>query len=269
MDDTFDVAIPATKENTAVLEKRKKKDAAGPAKVTVEFTGHDLGQPALPAGTKVDYFNTVTETVRKKHLADEPIHKSDKRGILIVAMALLIVVSLAGIGIYQATRTPSAEELFTQIELSSDRPNRVLAQIDLFLTSYPDEPRSVEVAELKRVGEAIELYNSLCNTLTVRGNLVGENRLTEIEKQFLNIVDLADSDPAQADAKMAAFVTVHDNTDGLDPRDQKCVDAAKSYKIKIENDARAKVLFNLKQIRAAMKKAGENTDREAQFLFTN
>jgi hypothetical protein len=76
-------------------------------------------------------------------------------------------------------------------------------------------------------------------------------------------VDLAESDPALADAKMSAFVTVHDNTEGLDPRDQKCVDAAKSYKIKLENDARNKVLFNLKQIRAAMNKASQNTDPES------
>ncbi len=263
LDDTFDVANPHTKENTSVLEKRKKPKVSAAAKATVEFTDHDVDQNSSPTGAKVDYFNTVTDHVRKKQLVDEPVHKTDKRGILIVTLALIVVFSLAGIGIYQAYKPRSAEELYAEIELGSDQPNMVLTEINDFLKNYPDEPRATQIAELKRVGEAIDLYNSLSSTLVLRSGLAGENRLTEIEKQFLGIVDLAESEPALADAKMSAFVTVHDHTDGLDPRDQKCVEAAKSYKIKLENDARIKVLFNLKQIRAAMNKASQNTEPES------
>ena len=75
-------------------------------------------------------------------------------------------------------------------------------------------------------------------------------------------MDLADEDPAMATAKMSAFVTVHDSTK-LSPGDQKCVNAAKSYKIKIENDAKSKILFNLQQIRSAMKNAAQTTDPDS------
>lgn len=263
MGDTFDISVPQTRENTEVLKKKKSTNIAESAKATVEFTRHGDGENMLPAGTKVDYFNTVTDHVRKKHLEQEPAHKTDKRGVLIVAAAFVFVIALAWFGIYQSNRPPSAEALYTEIESNLDRPDRVLSEISLFLEHYPDEPRSPQVEELQRIGEAIYLYNSLCNTLTVRSQLAGESRMTAIENQFLQIVELAESDPGQANAKMRAFITVHDNTDGLDPRDQKCIDAAKSYRIKLENDARTKVLFDLKQIRAAMKKASQYTDRQS------
>lgn len=263
MGDTFDISVPQTRENTEVLKKKKSTNIAESAKATVEFTRHGDSENMLPAGTKVDYFNTVTDHVRKKHLEQEPAHKTDKRGVLIVAAAFVFVIALAWFGIYQSNRPPSAEALYTEIESNLDRPDRVLSEISLFLEHYPDEPRSPQVEELQRIGEAIYLYNSLCNTLTVRSQLAGESRMTAIENQFLQIVELAESDPGQANAKMRAFITVHDNTDGLDPRDQKCIDAAKSYRIKLENDARTKVLFDLKQIRAAMKKASQYTDRQS------
>ena len=60
---------------------------------------------------------------------------------------------------------------------------------------------------------------------------------------------------------MAAFVTVHESTE-LDKHDRKCIDAAKSYQLKLKNDARSNVMFNLTQIRAAMNNAAKTTDPE-------
>lgn len=256
--ETFDIADPQTEiapksksskssdDKTATLEMNKN---------TVEHTNH--GDDNLSQSTHVDYFNTVDDEIRKQHV--DHIPEAKKGGVIPVALAFVAVVLLGGFGIYQAYQAPSAESLFVLIEENSDRPNQVLDEIDIFLENYPDESRAQKVRELKEVGEAVSLYNSLCNTLTVRSGIKGENRLSEIEQQFLSIVELAEANPAQADAKMAAFVTVH-TASNLNPGDQKCVDAAVGYQVKIKNDARTKVLHDLTQIKAAMNEAAKRTD---------
>lgn len=261
-DEAFDVSAPKTTENTGlqIRKSSNKTNAVSGPSPTIELTDHDKNL-AQPPATPADYFNTVTDQIRQKQVVGgDDAHVT--KGFWPLVLAFASVILLGAVGIYYAYKPPSAEELFTAIEASANRPNLVLIEINEFLLHHPDEPRNGQVAELKRIGEAIALYNSLCNTLSVRKNLPGENRLSEIETQFLSIVDLADEDPAMATAKMSAFVTVHDSTK-LSPGDQKCVNAAKSYKIKIENDAKSKILFNLQQIRSAMKNAAQTTDPDS------
>jgi len=257
--DTFDVGVPQTKANTHVSKDNAEPLATSIHSQTIEFTDHTQNEPSL-SQTQKDYFNTVTEKHRKEIDAIAEESKSSK-GVLPLVFALVAVLALAAYGVYRVSLPPSAEELFTRIELSADQPHRVLEEIDTFLGAYPNEERAPIVANMKKVGESINLYNSLCNTLSVRRNLPGDTRLTEIEKQFLGIVDVAETNPDAAMKKMAAFVNVHQGTN-LSPRDQKCVDAAQGYAIKIRNDARAKILLNLKQIRLAMKRASQMTDTD-------
>lgn len=261
--ETFDIAVPQTQLDAKSSKSKNKPAAAEKSatlemdKGTVEHTDH--GVESSNQSAHIDYFNTVDDHIRKKHVEETPEQK--KGGIIPIALALAIVVFIGGYGVYRAYKTPSAESLFALIEENADRPNKVLDEIDLFLKHYPDEARAGKVEELKKVGEAVSLYNSLCNTLIVRSGIKGENRLSEIEQQFLEIVELAESDPAKADAKMEAFITVHSASD-LNPGDQKCVDAAIGYQVKIENDARTKVLHDLTQIKVAMKEAAKRTDPE-------
>ena len=254
--DTFDVGAPRTEVNTKIRESEQQKASTiGGEPETVTHTEH-----GIDGSSTVDYFNTVDDQVGKPQVDDGPA--VDKRGMLPIVLALAGVLLLGAFGIYQAYKPPSAEALMAKIEENSDRPNKVLEEIGLFLKHYPDEERAPKVAELQKIGEAVGLYNSLCNTLTVRDGIKGESRLTIIEKQFLDIVAISEDNPAQADAKMAAFVTIHESSE-LDPGDQKCVDAARSYKIKLHNDARAKVLFDLKRIKTAMDDAGNLTDPDS------
>ncbi len=257
--DTFDVGAPRTEVDTKIRKSEKLRDStvAGQPK-TVSNTEH-----GVDGSTTVDYYNTVDDQVRKQQ-PDEP--SVDKQGILPIALALLGVLLLATALVYRAYKPPSAETLMAQIEASADRPNKVLKEIGQFLELYPDEERASKVSELQKIGEAVSLYNSLCNTLTVRSGIPGEDRLTKIEKQFLEIVAISEDDPSLADTKMAAFVKIHQNSD-LDPADQKCVEAAQSYKIKLHNDARSKILFDLKQIKSAMQDAGQQTDPESTISF--
>ena len=256
--ETFDVSSPRTVEKTSIRKSKQGRSATeGAAPNTVEHSAH--GEEGGDASSRVDYFNTVDDQVRKKHIDVEVSEK--KGGIVPLALALAAVVLLGGFGVYQAYKAPSAEVLFVQIEENADRPVKVLDEIDQFLKHYPDDDRAAKVEELKRVGEAVDLYKTLSNTLSVRSGIAGENRLSKIEEQFLEIVELSKKDPAQADAKMAAFVTIHQSSN-LDPGDKKCVDAAISYKIKIESDARSKVLFDLKRIKSAMDASTKRTDTD-------
>ena len=253
--DTHDLAAPQTEVNTSIRKSRNSKAATIGGEPNTVVTDH-----SVDASSKVDYFNTVDDQVREQRLTDAPA--AEKSGILPIALALLGVLLLGGFGVYHAYKPPSAEALLAQIEENSARPNKVLDEIGLFLKHYPDEERAPKVQELQKIGEAVGLYNSLCNTLTVRSGIKGEDRLTKIETQFLNIVEISEDDPTLADAKMAAFVNIHESSN-LDPGDQKCVDAAKSYKIKLLNDARSEILLNVKEIKSAMDKAGDRTDPDS------
>ena len=79
----------------------------------------------------------------------------------------------------------------------------------------------------------------------------------EIERQFMEIVELAQDDPDLAATKMQAFVTVHRGNNDLDDRDQQCVTAADGYHLKIVAEARAKSIWQLERIRSAMENAAK------------
>jgi len=254
--ETFDVGAPRTQLNTKMRESERQKAAtidSEPDTVT-----HTEG--SFDSSSTVDYFNTVDNQAGKRQADDG--NAVDKGGTLPIVLALAGVLLLGAFGIYQAYKPLSAETLMAQIEENSDRPNKVLEEIGMFLEHYPDDERAPKVAELQKIGDAVGLYNSLCNTLTVRDGIKGESRLTIIEKQFLDIVEISEDNPAQADAKMAAFVTIHESAE-LSPGDQKCVEAARSYKTKLHSDARSKILFDIKAIKTAMQDASNLTDPDS------
>jgi serine/threonine-protein kinase len=260
IDDTFDVGSPNTKANTHVSKEAADPNSTDIHSRTIEFTDHDQDDSSFKELQK-DYFNTVTDKHRKE-LEEDVVQEAKKsKGVIPLVMALIGVIALAGYGVYRANLPPSAEELYSTIADSADQPQKVLEEIDTFLETYPEEERVPIIANMKKIGESIQLYNTLCNTLSVRRNLPGETRLTEIEKQFLTIADYAETEPEKAMKQMVAFVKVHQGSN-LGTRDQKCVEAAQGYRIKIRNDVRAKTLLNLKQITLAMKRASQTADTD-------
>jgi serine/threonine protein kinase len=264
-DETFEVAQPgdvATRANTGTGKQKKITAPESAAEPTVEFTEVDSNKNISGSTAReIDYFNTVTDQIRKR----DGIEKQDdsilhQRGFLPIVLSLVVVVALAGFGIYQTSRPPKAEDLYAEIEGAVNIPHIVLKEIDQFLEFYPNDERAGKVQELQQIGQAIQHYQRLSNKLSVRANMSGENRMTDMERQFMEIVDLTDEDRELASAKMAAFVTVHENDSELSPRDQDCLKAAKGYRIKIDNDTRAQVLWNLQKIRSAMKLAATVSD---------
>ena len=259
-DETFEVATPSKLVSRASSQAGEAEDLKLPqdsADPTVAFTDRGLHKSdSISKAREIDYFNTVTDQIRKrdsfgKH-DDSIFHRG---GFWPIVLALLTVVALAVWGIYQVSRPPTAENLYAKINGGAASPHFVLEEIDQFLEFYPNDERAPQVEQLQQIGRAIQHYQRLTNTLSVRANLPGDSRLTEMERQFLEIIELTEENKELASAKMAAFVTVHENDDALSQRDQGCLEAARGYRVKIENDARAEVLWHLQKVRSATKLA--------------
>ena len=112
---------------------------------------------------------------------------------------------------------------------------------------------------MRSVGDAIRLYKSRRNVLTAKGG----QRLTDIEKRFLRIVDDSDENPIKAKKEMDIFVDFLSGVE-LEPRDQECFEAAKAYRIKIKHDAISELRGNLNRIRSVLDIALQTTDVDEQ-----
>ena len=263
-DDQATGAIPKDRSATSGDHKSDYPDTIGIVHgPTSELKGGlELApvDPDLGVETK-DYFNQVTDSLRRQHAESTPATENPSRGLLPLVLALVGVLALLIYGWTQVTAPKSAEQLFAEIELDNDEPDKVAEQIGLFLKNYPDDPRANSLAELQKVGEAMREYRALKNTLTVRARTPGG--LSDVEQKFLELAKLAKDDPRLAGEKMAAFASVHEAI-GLDERDLKCVDAAKSYNIKLNHELRVKAESTLGLIRNAFVEANEKEDpREA------
>lgn len=243
--------------NTSIESEPGKEDADA----TAVFTDDSLSLEAEAPSTNVDYFNTVTEQVRKYQAVPE-VEKDDRaKGALWLALALVIVLVLGSYGVYVAMQPPTAEQLFAEIEANADQPNRVLEEINLFLELYPEEPRAVDVSQMQKVGGAIQNFKTVTNTLTVRSKAPAG--LTDVEKQFMEIANMTEAQPDAALAKMSAFSTFHKTREeALSEMEQRCVEAAASYKIKRDHEIQSAVLFNLRQVREKYDYAGRIEDKE-------
>ena len=208
-----------------------------------------------PEPVELDYFNTVTDEEREVLLAEPELHQT--QGVWPLLLGLIAVVALGAAGAWWSTRSPSADELYEQIVQFREKPHRVIEPSAQFISLYPDDERFDEVAKINRVGKSIDFYNDLVNKLSVRARIPGESRLTEIEDQFHDIVRLADDDMKAADAKMKAFIIVHDGNELLSSRDLECVKAAKGFLLKTTANDPVRIEQRIENIHATVSRAEE------------
>jgi len=218
-----------------------------------DFDLHQLEDSIEPV--ELDYFNTVTDQEREVVVRDDELHQS--KGALPLLLGLLGVIVLAAVGSWYSLRNPTADELYSQIEPFREQPHRVIQQTDQFLSLYPDDVRSEEVESINQVGKSVDFYHDLVNKLSVRARIPGESRMTEIEDQFHDIVRLADDDMKAADAKMAAFIIVHDGNEDLEQRDKDCVVAAKGFRLKQNANDPQRMEQRIKNLHATVHRAEE------------
>ena len=215
---------------------------------------------------ELDYFNTVTDKEREIVTEEVDLHQS--KGMVPLLLGLLGVVVLAGVGSWYSLRNPTADELYSQIESFREEPHRVIEQTQQFISLYPEDERFEEVESISKVGQSVDFYHDLVNKLSVRARIPGESRMTEIEDQFHDIVRLADDDMKAADAKMAAFIIVHDGNEDLEQRDKDCVLAAKGFRLKQNSNDPQRMKQRVKNIHATVKRAeGMKNDADAISLY--
>lgn len=215
---------------------------------------------------ELDYFNTVTDEEREISADQDDLHQSHGVGWLLAG--LLTVIAVAAVGTWFATRSPSADELYAQIDEFRSNPESVVEQSNQFISLYPQDDRVDEVQEINEIGKSIDFYHDLVNKLSVRARIPGESRMTEIEDQFYDIVRLADDDMKSATAKMAAFVTVHGGNDGLDSRDADCVAAAKGFRLKHKTGNVSQVKQRIEAIQATVLRAQQmDSSSEAMKVY--
>ncbi len=211
---------------------------------------------------QLDYFNTVTEEERE--IVTDEVDVQRSKGVVPLLLGLLAVIAVAAVGSWYSLQNPSADELFSQIEPFRDRPHRVVKQTDQFVSLYPDDERFDDVKNMNEAGKSIDFYHDLVNRLSVQARIPGESRMTEIEDQFHDIIRLADDDRKAADAKMAAFIIVHDGNEDLDQRDKDCVAAAKGFRLKQNSIDPQTMRQRVKNIHATVLRAASlENDSEA------
>ncbi len=259
--DTFQVRDPFLKIQT---EEKKQGDATevpGSNRETVEIK---LPEKEKDPAKSRDYFNQVTEQQRVRQSGSQPVvdgHVS--QGVWPLAISLVLVLIVVAVGLYFALKPPSADQLFEQIQAYRNTPEQVRDEIGQFLSIYPDDERAEEVRQAQGIADAIALHNKL----SIRNNMSGmKNRLSELERQYLAIIDQSSGNPPAAYSKMKAFHTLHKDQEGLSEDDQACVTAAANYVVKIKNDAEHQVEFNREWIESALERAA-GTPAEAQAIY--
>ena len=219
--------------------------------------------PSQGAKPREDFHNRVSEIDRSvvSEPAVDPIEDRYGKGVLPTLLALLAVVSIAAIGLLSTFKTPSADQLYTEIQ--SRPPSAILEQCEEFMESYPEDERIDTVRRIHVFGKATKYYSQLSAKLKGTSNMIGESQLSEIERQFLEIADLAKSNFEAAIIRLDAFIEIHARNPDLSDRDRDCVDAARSFRLKIREDARKQAKTNLASIRYAMESAAKDTPTEA------
>jgi serine/threonine-protein kinase len=210
-----------------------------------------------------DFHNRVTTKSSIDIETEEPVQYG--KGVLKTLLMLLAVVALGTFLFRNTLKLPTADELYTKIQSSNAQ--SVIEEAETFIENYPDDERIENVKRICEFGKATKYYSQLKNKLGATKNFVGEDRLSIIENQFLKIANLAETNFEAANSRMDAFVTLHDSNPNLTDRDRKCVDAAKSFRLKIRQDAIKRAKTSVDSIRHALKNAAESDPKEAMAFY--
>ena len=202
-----------------------------------------------------DYFSTVTDQQRRQQIAPEsPSKEKANSGWFLILLGLVAAVSVAVVGIYYATKPPTADQLFNKIEMSASQPEQVREELSDFLRLYSEDKRAGKVQQLQEIANASSLYKKLY----LRRNLPGNERLSQVEKQFVEIIDDARENVATGFSRLDAFIILHDSGQETLQEIAELVAAAKAYRIRIKFDARNQFSWDKQRINEALDRAADD-----------
>lgn len=229
-------ASPTVNNQTVEIDSREE------VAEDLEFETKEIENP--------DYFNTVTDAQRKFAGGETPEKRPEPKGVLPLVLALVVVIGLAIFGVSQAFKRPSAESLYEAIIAKADRPTKVRDEIKNFLEYYPEDDRIAEIKRLEKIAQAMGYYNRM----SVRSNARGDNRLGQMEREFVKIIKLSNDDCVEGFSRLMAFVELYRNPDETDEDRIECHQAAESYLLKLKSDAERHLDWHEESIEAAFKR---------------
>jgi serine/threonine-protein kinase len=239
---------------------KKAKATSADVETAVLHAPLELEPP--PKKTKPhDYFSTVTDQQRRQQVASErPSEKKSNNGWLLILLGLLATTGVSIFGVYYATKPLTADQLFSTIEMGASQPEQVREQLTDFLRMYADDERAPKVQQLQEIANAAGLYKKLY----LRRNMPGNERLSQIEKQFVEIIDDARENLPTGFSRLDAFITVHDNGPETSTEVAELIAAAKSFRIKIKFDATNQASWDRQRISEALDRAADDPEKAAE-----
>lgn len=267
--DTFDICRPGKDISSSATESfgaKTQPDTPPSPSGNFASAGTIKEEPSENASRidKTDFFSTV-DPDRKPATdsagQDSPYQKKSFWGL---AIGLVAVLAATALGLLWAMQPPDADRLYAEISALKERPERIREKLELFIKHHSDDERIEEIFELRELGEAIALHNRL----SVRANLPGaKNRLSEIEKQYLRIIDGVNEAPAQVHTRLKAFVTYYNDLKTVSQRDANCVRAAEAYLEKVRKNLEDEQEFHLKHIKKRMDEAVSMGEDEQRSIY--
>ena len=271
--ETFDLAAPRTTD-TGVAPPEVDKDQPTETPAGTSDEAMPVTDPSTKAeheptarqdsGAQIDYFATVTDQLREKQFASAKGPDSFSwRGMLTIAVPLLLIIGFASWAYYQSVRTPPADTLYAVIAENEQRPHRVRDEMETFLAAYPDDPRVPQIRQWMELADAIALFNRLSVQLRSMAN----PNLSELERRFVKTIQLANDDPPMAYKQLKALITLHQDNPEMTMRETRCVEAGRAYLQKLKRDAEKQRLIGAEQIRLAMDRAAKAEPEDARRIY--
>ncbi|TWT38775.1 serine/threonine-protein kinase [Blastopirellula retiformator] len=223
-------------------------------------------EPPTPPG-QTKHFTTVAQDRKSgRYFTSDPEPVSSWRTHLqtgLIALALIVIVVL----IFWLPRSPSADVMFEQLSMAVDNGQLDESgdQIERFLTTYPEDPRTEEV-------EAWQEELSL-NRRERRYRLtmqLGQKSDTfdAVEIAYIDALRLVDANPEEAAAKMRALLAVYGPPERMSGDAGRCLVLAERRLAQLEKqlaDTSSKQLAEIgARLIAASKLAEEDPDQARQ-----
>jgi serine/threonine protein kinase len=232
-----------------------KAVTSAPAETAVYNEAYDLEPLPEKPQKKPDYFAHVTEHQRRHQAASPVAEDKHSSGFWLTLLALAAVLAAGAAGTYYALRPPTADQLYSAIEFGSARPERLHDQLDQFLQLYPNDSRVARVTELKAMADALSRFKRL----GIRRNLPG-SEMSQLEKDFVDVVRAALDDPARGYGKLEAFITLNPAGPDVPRSTEELVAAAKALRNKLKADAGRKELWDRQRIQDSLRRAADEPD---------
>lgn len=232
-----------------------KAVTSAPAETAVYNEAYDLEPLPEKPQKKPDYFATVTEHQRRHQTAPPSAEEKHSSGFWLTLLAFALVLTAGVAGTWYALKPPSADQLYSSIEFGSARPERLHEQLDQFLQLYPNDSRVKRVTELKAMADALSRFKRL----TIRRNLPG-SEMSQLEKDFVDVVRAAVDDPATGFSKLEAFITLNPPGPDVPRTTEELVGDAQALRNKLKADAGRKELWDRQRIQDSLRRAANEPD---------